>query len=97
MSVRELLAEDLPIPERAGEPEPGQEWLNDILDEEFPIPEVPEVVAARAQPEPEPPADEEDFLPPPPPRLLANLFEPDPDDPLVQATRPRKKDRDDRR
>jgi hypothetical protein len=41
------------------------------------------LVAGTVQDEP----PEEDFLPPPPARLLVNLFEPDLDDPLVQATR----------
>ncbi|MFP5319685.1 MAG: SBBP repeat-containing protein [Acidimicrobiia bacterium] len=98
LPLSQLLSEDLPIPEPAGAedtPDAGRRWLTDILDEEFPIPEVPEVVAAQVQPEPEPPEAEEDFLPPPPPRLLVNLFEPDPDDPLVQATRALEKDRKD--
>ncbi len=95
--MSDLLSEDLPIPEPASaaeEPDRSQVWLSDILDEEFPIPEVPEVVAASVQPEPEPPEAEEDFLPPPPPRLLENLFEPDPDDPLVQSTHSRRRRRD---
>jgi hypothetical protein len=66
-------------------------WLSDLLDENRPIPD-PSGLAPQPPPEPEPmapaaPVDEDDFLPPPPPRLLRNLFEPDPDDPMVQAMR----------
>ena len=94
--MSELLDEELPIPAAAvvEEPEPARErvWLDDLLDEDFPIPEpaladpsglAPAEPDEAAEPEPQPPED--DFLPPPPPRLLRNLFEPDPDDPLVQA------------
>jgi hypothetical protein len=68
--------ETLPSPEpepqaEQEEPAPGDAQTVDAI-----------VAAALQPPAPEP---EEDFLPPPPPRLLHNLFEPDPDDPLVQA------------
>jgi hypothetical protein len=109
--MSELLDEELPIPSSAvvEEPEREREWLDDLLDEDFPIPEpaAPEPSGlAPAEPEPEPaaaasrepqaqPVDDDDFLPPPPPRLLRNLFEPDPDDPLVQAMQAAEAEHDD--
>ena len=100
--MSELLDEELAIPALAvvEEREPEREWLDGVLDENFPIPEpAPPDPSGVAPDEPEPqpapapaqaeaeaqPIKDDDFLPPPPPRLLRNLFEPDPDDPLVRA------------
>jgi hypothetical protein len=92
---------DRPVAEgrRSGGSSP---WIDQVLDEDLPGATGPQPVA----PPPTPsglvggspgsaagaPDDEagEDYLPPPPPRLLTNLFEPDPDDPLVQSTQSRK-------
>ena len=92
LSLSELLAEDFPIPEPAPlpPPAPAADPLRDLLDEELPIPAVVEREAAAAPEQAEPAVvgtEEDDALPPPPRRLLVNLFEPDPDDPLVQAQR----------
>jgi hypothetical protein len=110
LSISELLDEELPIPAAAmaeqPQPEPEREWLDDLLDEDFPIPEpaladpsglAPAEPPEEAVPQPEPQAVDDDFLPPPPPRLLRNLFEPDPDDPLVQAMQAAEAERDNER
>jgi hypothetical protein len=89
-----------PEPGVVEEPEADRLWIEGILEEDFvPAPEPglaePPPDSGLAEP---PPADgssgetdeeplPDDLLPPPPPRLLENLFEPDPDDPLVRATR----------
>jgi len=93
LSIDELLSEDLPIPEPSGAPtenEKARIWLRDLLDEELAIPD-PAAVTADTTDVPEP---EQDYVPPPPSRLLTNLFEPDPDDPLVQSLRAREAEED---
>ncbi|MEW6154052.1 MAG: hypothetical protein AB1673_08710 [Actinomycetota bacterium] len=76
----DLLDEDLVIPREALAAAADESvWLKELIDEEFSTPPPPEPAVTRA------PSD--DFLPPPPKRLLSKLFEPDPDDPMVQSLR----------
>ncbi|MGH9224127.1 MAG: hypothetical protein ACRD2W_10190, partial [Acidimicrobiales bacterium] len=97
LSLNELLAEDLPIPEAVTPPTTEKEttriWLRDLLDEELSIPDPAAVAGGTQETVPEP---EQDYVPPPPSRLLTNLFEPDPDDPLVQSLRAREEQDDPR-